>query len=155
RASGAGRRATRPASRWPSSRSSREPREVGRALLRERIAPLLRLGGHVVQERRVAGELLRAGEAVDARVVAGLQQAERQRRLLEQFPGPREGRGLELVERHDGVHEPPPERRLGVVLPAQEPDLLRALLSDLPGQQADPVAAVERADARTGLAEAG
>ena len=42
---------------------------------------------------------------------------------------------------------------VGVVLTAQEPDLLRALLSDLAGEQVDPVAAVERPDPRAGLAE--
>ncbi len=44
---------------------------------------------------------------------------------------------------------------LGVVLAAQEPDLAGSLLADLPGKQAGAVAAVERADPRPCLAEAG
>ena len=43
---------------------------------------------HVVEERGVAGELLHAGQAVDAGVVAGLQQPQRQRGLLEQLARP-------------------------------------------------------------------
>ena len=41
-----------------------------------------------------------------------------------------------------------------VVLPAEEPHLLRPLLADLPGEQPDPVAAVERAHAGAGLTKA-
>ena len=44
---------------------------------------------------------------------------------------------------------------MGVVLAAEEPDLLGALLTDLPGQQARPEATVEGPDARAGLPEAG
>ena len=58
------------------------------------------------------------------------------------------------VERHDGVDEPHVERLLRVVLAAQEPDLLRLLRADEVAQQRRAEAAVERADARAGLAEA-
>ena len=62
---------------------------------------------------------------------------------------------LEVGERDDGVDEPHVQRLLGVVLAAQEPDLPRLLLADDAGQEAGAVAAVERADLRAGLAEAG
>ena len=61
---------------------------------------------------------------------------------------------LEALERHDRVDEAHVERLLRVVLPAEEPDLLGALLADLAGEQARAEAAVERADLRAGLAEA-
>ena len=145
-------RATR---RARSSRPLREPREVGRALLHVRVAALLRLLAHVVEERGVAGELLHAGEAVDGRVRTGLQQPERERDSASISRHHATVVVLELVERDDRVDEPPRERGLGVVLAAQEPDLLRALLADLASEQRDPVAAVERADARPGLSEPG
>ena len=97
--------------------------------------------------------MLHAGESVDACVVARLEQPQRQRRLLEELVRPRDRGGLQLLERHDRVHEAPGQRRRCVVLPAQEPHLLGALLTDLPREQPDAVAAVERAHARTGLAE--
>ena len=61
---------------------------------------------------------------------------------------------LEVGERDDRVDEAHLERLLRVVLAAEEPDLLGALLPDLGGEQARAVAAVERADLRAGLAEA-
>src|SRR5262245_7017440 len=42
----------------------REPLELGPTLLEVRLLAFLRLFGHVVEERRVTGELLDAGEAV-------------------------------------------------------------------------------------------
>src|SRR5688500_10578079 len=59
------------------SREARELREVGLPLLEERLLPLLRLLRHVVEERRVAGELLDAGEAVGVGVEGGLEEAQR------------------------------------------------------------------------------
>src|SRR5207248_11168762 len=55
----------------------------------------------------------------------------------------------------DPVTEPHRQGLPGVVLLAEEPDLARLLLADHPGQEARAVAAVEAADARAGLAEAG
>ena len=54
---------------------------------------------------------------------------------------------------HDRVHEPHRQRLLRVVLTAEEPDLTRLLLPDRPRQQPAAVPAVERTDARPGLAE--
>src|SRR5206468_4698097 len=75
------------------------------------------------------------------------------RRLREELPGPGDCGRLELVDGYHGVHQTPRERRLRVVLPAEEPDLLRALLADLSCEQADPVPAVERTDPRSRLPE--
>ena len=59
------------------------------------------------------------------------------------------------VERHDRVHEPHLQRLLRVVLAAEEPDLLGLLGADQAREHARAEAAVERADPRAGLAEAG
>src|SRR6478735_1574901 len=85
---------------------------------------------------------------------AGLQQAQRERRERQHLAAPGDGLGLELVQRYDRVDEPPVERLGGVVLAAEEPDLLCPLLADLRGEQRRAEAAVERSDARTRLAEA-
>jgi hypothetical protein len=62
---------------------------------------------------------------------------------------------LELGEGNDAVDQPPAFGRDGVVLLAEEPDLLGPLQADRAGQQPGPVAGVERPDLRTGLAEPG
>ena len=95
------------------------------------------------------------GQAVLGGVEAGLQQPQRERRELEHLAAPAHRLLLELLERDDGVHEAHLERLLRVVLAAEEPDLLGLLLADLLGEQAGAEAAVEAADPRAGLAEAG
>src|SRR5579875_2275524 len=97
--------------------------EVGGALLEERIAPLLRLLAHVEEQVGVVGELLQARHAVLLGVEARLHHPQRERREGEHLTTPAHGLGLELGERDHGVDEPHPQRLLGVVLTAQEPDL--------------------------------
>src|SRR5689334_15342108 len=137
-----------------ASRALRELREVGLALGLVRLAAFLRLVAGVEEEVGVVRELLDAAEPVLLGVEAGLQEPEGERGELEHLAAPLHGLGFELLQRHDRVHEPHVERLLRVVLPAQEPDLLRLLGADEPGEDARSVAAVEGADARAGLAEA-
>ena len=119
-----------------------------------RVAPLLRLLAHVIEERGVAGELLHAGEAVDAGVRTGLQQPERERGDARASRGTTRRSSLSSSSSGTTAFTRPHASAVcGVVLAAEEPDLLRALLADLPREQADPVAAVERADARARLPE--
>src|SRR5581483_2402944 len=127
-------------------RPSREPfeaREVGPALLEVRVAALLRLLAHVIEERRVPGELLEAGEAVGVRVERRLEAAERERAVLEHAPAPGDGLVLEPLERHHLVDEAHRERRLRVVLLAEVPDLARLLVADDARQVRGAEAAVE------------
>src|SRR3954454_25168262 len=105
------------------SRALGELVEVGAALLEVRALALLRLFAHVVEEGGVAGELLDSGEAVVGRVARRLDHPERDRSVLEHLPAPRDGLLLQRLERHDRVDQPHVERRLRVVVPAQEPDL--------------------------------
>src|SRR5712691_9088367 len=90
--------------------------EVGLSLLHVRVATFLRLVTHVVEERRVTGELLDAGQAVVDRVEAGLQHAKRERAQLEHLPAPGHGLLLQVWERHDLVDQAHVERLLRVVL---------------------------------------
>src|SRR4051794_4712662 len=137
----------------PALRSPRELREVGAALLDVGVAALLGLVAHVEEQRRVAGELLDAGEPVVGGVERRLQHPQGERREREHLAAPLDGLLLEALERHDRVDEAPVERRLRVVLAAEEPHLHRALAADLAGEQARAEAAVERADLRAGLPE--
>src|SRR3954452_1904227 len=137
------------------SRAAREPREVRRALGLVGLAALARLLAGVEEEVRVVGELLQAGVAVLAGVEARLKQAQREGRQREHLAAPLDRLLLEALAWHDGVDQPPVERLVRVVLAAQEPDLLGALLAHLRGQDRGAEAAVERADARSRLAEAG
>src|SRR6202142_4408229 len=64
----------------PPSRAAREPCEIGGAFFDIGVAALLALFGHVEKHRRVALELLDAGEAVVGGVEPGLQHAKGDRR---------------------------------------------------------------------------
>src|SRR2546421_5003229 len=129
--------------------------EVGRALLHVGVAALARLLARVEEQVRVVGELLDAREPVLGGVEAGLQQAQREGGEGEHLAAPAHGLLLQPLQRHDGVHEPHLQRLLGGVLPAQKPDLLRLLDAHRIRQQARSEAAVEGADARADLPEAG
>src|SRR5690242_18296426 len=133
----------------------REPVELGTTLLEVRLLALLRLLAHVIEERRVSGELLDAGEAVVGGVQRRLQHAQGERAVLQHPLAPGHGLDLELLERDDLVHEAHVERLVGAVLVAQEPDLARLLLPDAAGEKARAVAAVEGPDLRARLPEAG
>src|SRR5437764_11988739 len=149
-----GRAATSQSLSGVRSGALREPGEGGLALLDVWVTTLLGLLRHVEEEVGVVGELLDAGEPVLRGVEAGLEQAQCERRQREHLAAPLHGFLLELVERDHRVHESHLERLPGVVLAAEEPDLLRLLRSDELGEHAGAEAAVEAADARADLAEA-
>src|SRR5579864_1891236 len=65
-----------------------EPGEVGFAFLDVCVPAFLRLFGQVVEERRVAGQLLDAREAVVRSVEPGLEHAQRQRAELQHASAP-------------------------------------------------------------------
>src|SRR5205085_9466544 len=67
--------------------------------------------------------------------------------------GPAADLGAQLGRGHHAVHEPPALGRLGVVAPAEEPDLAGALLADHSGQVGGPEAGVEGAHPGAYLAE--
>src|SRR3954452_20986475 len=127
------------------SRAARELREVRRALGLVRLAALARFLAGVEEEVRVVRELLQARVAVLGGVEARLQQPQREGGEGEHLATPRDGLLLEALERHDGVDQAPVERLARVVLAAQEPDLLGALLADLRGEDGGAEAAVEGA----------
>src|SRR4051812_47019776 len=138
----------------PGSGPLRELSEIGLALLGVGSASLLRLLRAVEEEVGVVRELLDSGQPVLGRVEARLQQAQREGGEGEHLAAPLDRLLLELLERDDGVDEPHLERLPGVVLAAQEPDLLRLLHPDDVRQQRGAEAAVEAPHARAGLAEA-
>src|SRR4051812_25647400 len=144
-----------PDARRAGSGALRELVELGLALLGVGSASLPRLVGAVEEEVGVVRELLEAGQPVLRGVEARLHEAQREGGEGEHLAAPPDRLHLELLERDDGVDEPHVERLLRVVLAAEEPDLLRLLDADDVGQVRCAEAAVEAADARTGLAEAG
>src|SRR3954469_20635038 len=137
-----------------ASRALRESLEVGLSLLAVGVTALLRLLRHVEEEVGVVRELLEAGEAVLGGVEAGFQQTQRERRQREHLAAPLHGLLLEPLERHHRVHESHVEGLPGVVLAAQEPDLLCLLRTDEVAEHTRPEAAVEAPDLWPGLAEA-
>src|SRR6266566_2586628 len=141
-------------SRWRSW-SLGKLREVGLSLLHVSVATFLRLFAHVVEEGRVAGELLDARKAIVHGIEARLQHAQRKRAELEHLPAPRDRFHLQVRKRNDLVDQSHVERLLRVVLLAQKPDLACFLLAHDTCEQAGPIAAVEAPDPRSSLAEAG
>src|SRR3954451_4430248 len=150
-----GRAATSHSLSGGRSGALRELGEVGLAPLDVCVTTLLGFVGHVEEKIRVVRELLDARKAVFRGVEARLEQAQGERREGEHLAAPRDRLVLEPPEPHDGVHESHLERLLRVVLPAEEPDLLRLLRPDLAREEARAESAVEAADARAGLPEAG
>src|SRR5262249_14679690 len=130
-----------------------EPRDLGLALLQVRLLALAALVGGVVHQGRRAGELHHAGLTVAVGVHRQLEEAQRGRRHREHLAAPLQRGGLELGERHDGVDQLHIERLARVVLPAQEPDLARLLLTDDAREVRAAEPGVEAADARPGLTE--
>src|SRR5918992_6155180 len=120
----------------PRSRPLRELAEVGASLRLVGLAPLARLLAGVEEEVGVVGELLEARHAVLGGMEARLEEPEGEGGELEHLAAPRDGLLLEPLERDDRVHEAHRQRLLGVVLAAQEPDLLGLLLADLRRQEA-------------------
>src|SRR4051794_11260801 len=136
------------------SRSAGELVEFGAALLAVGVAPFLRLLGSVEEKVRVVCQLLDAGEAVLVGVEARLDQPQGEGGEGEHVAAPLHRLLLELLERHDGVDQTHLVGPLRVVLAAEHPDLLGALLADLPGEHGCSEAAVPGADAWARLAKA-
>src|SRR6266487_5967396 len=117
--------------------------EVRAASLLVGVASLLTLLGHVEEQRRVVGELLDPGEPVLGGVEARLQQPQREGGERRHLAAPGNGLALEVAEGEHRVDQAHIERLLRVVEPRQEPDLLRLLDADVPGQKGGAEAAVE------------
>src|ERR1700730_2800049 len=151
---GGGFRLTVPTSPIVASGAAREGREIRLPLLDVGLAALSSFLGHVVEQRRVARQLLDAGQAVVRRVHPGLDHAQRQRAVLQHPPGPGHRLLLQPFQRHHLVDQAHLQRLLSVVLIAEEPDLASLLLPHDAGQQPGPVDAVEDAHSRPRLPEA-
>src|SRR5436190_13276747 len=136
-----------------ASGSPRVLAEVGLAALRVGVAALLALLRHVEEQRRVVGELLKAGEPVLVRVEARLQQPQGERREGIHLAAPRHRLPLEVLDRDHRIHQPHLQGLLRRVEAQEKPDLLRLLDPDVAREEARAEAAVEAADARPGLAE--
>src|SRR5512143_827111 len=113
-----------------TSRKALELSEVGLSLFDVRVATLLPFLRQVIEQRRVAGELLQPGLAVAVRIERGLEAAQRHRAVREHLAAPVNRFRFEILVRHDAVDEAHLERLPRVVLAAKEPDLARLLLAD-------------------------
>src|SRR5260370_28160695 len=109
-----------------ASRRSWPPRkflEVWFSPLDEGGAPFLGFLRHVVEQRRISGELLHSCLSVQNRIERAFQKSERKRALLEHFLAPLDGLCFEISEWHHRVYQSHLERLLCIVLPAEIPDL--------------------------------
>src|SRR5258708_809158 len=139
-----------------ASRRSWPPRkflEVWFSPLDEGVAPFLGFFRHVVEQRRISGELLHPRLSVQNRIEGAFQKSERKRALLEHFLAPLHGLGFQISEWHYRVDESHLERLLRIVLPTEIPDLPRPLLSDDRCQVRRAEAAIEAANLGSGLAK--
>src|SRR5262249_20869411 len=149
----------RPSPSWVEvgelSGSPWETCKVWFALLDVGVTALLGLLAQVVEERRVPGQLLDAGQTVVRRVHPRLDHAQGQGAVLEHLARPGHGLFFEPLQGHHLVDEAHLQRLLSVVLLAQKPDLTRLLLAHDAGEQSRAVAPVEAANARACLAKPG
>src|SRR5436305_13270 len=140
--------------RWlRPSRPPREFREVRCSLVLEGLTALGRLLAAVEEQVGVVGELLDPGVTILMRVEAGLDQAQGEGGEGEHLAAAGNRLRLEPVERHHLVDQAHLARLLGVVLAAEQPELLRLLGADEVAQQRGAEAAIPGADPRSGLAE--
>src|SRR5438105_11971659 len=93
-----------------------ESREVGLSLLEVGVTAFLGLLTHVVQQRRVSGQLLDARQAVVGGVHPGLDHAQRERAVLEDPAGDRDRLLFQPGQWHDTVDQAHRQRLLGAVL---------------------------------------
>lgn len=111
---------------------------MGRAVLEEGIAALLRLGRHVRHARGLAGEHLLARQPVIGQVEGELEHADGLRGLRRDGRGPLQGGLLELGVGDRAVDDAPPLGSFGVVALGQEEDLARTLVARLAASSAEP-----------------
>ena len=125
------------------------------ALLLERLPPLGRLVAPVEQQVGVVSQLLDARVAVLVGVEARLDQAQGEGGEGEHLAAPGDRLALELRHRHHRVDQAHLEGLRGVVLAAQQPELLGLLRADEIAKEGGAEAAVPGADPRPGLPEDG
>src|SRR5581483_3182580 len=146
--------------RWRAARSSGhssgqalELAEVRLALLEIGVPALLAFLREVIEQRRIAGELLQARLTIAIGIERGLEATQRNGAIGEHLATPLHRLGFEPLVGNDAIHEPHVERLLRIVLAAQEPDLARLLLADDTRHVRGAVTAVEAAHLGTGLPE--
>src|SRR5262249_5709809 len=132
-----------------------ELREVGLPPGGERLDSLAGLGRAHEELEPGEGERAEAADRLAVGVEGVLEKAQCGRALLEDLVGPAPHLRAQLGGWHDRGRQCPAQHRLGVVLPAQEPDLARALLAEDAREVRAAEAGVEGADPGAGLPEAG
>src|SRR5215472_618102 len=138
-----------------SSGSPWEACKVWFALLNVCVTALLGLLAQVVEQRRVPGQLLDAGQTIVCCVHSRLDHSQCQRAVLEHLARPGQGLLCEPFQRDHLVDESHLQRLLSVVLLAYKPDLARLLLANDSGEQSRAVAPIEATHTRACLAEPG
>ena len=113
----------------------------------------LRFVAHIIKQRRIAGEFLNTGLAVELRVERTLEQPDRQRAVTENLLCPLYAFGLNLLDRHHRVDQSHFQRLFRVILAAEIPNLAGLLLPDDAREITGTKPAVETAHARTDLAK--
>src|SRR5271156_2858465 len=148
-----GRRpASRRLARWRSWQPL-EPCEIRLAFLVVRVAPLLRLFGHVEEQSGITRELLDSRQPVHFRIEGRLEASQRHRAVRKDLSAPLLRRLLQFRQRHDCIDQPHFECFRCAVTSAQLPIFTRLLLAHQPRELRRTKPTVEAADTRSGLAE--
>src|SRR4029453_8049514 len=113
-----------PARERPRYVSGKPPElaEIRLALFDVRVAAFLSFGRQVVEERRVARELLQSGLPVAVGIERGLETTQRDRAHREDFTTPLDRLCFQLRVGNHAIDEPHVERSLRIVLATEEPD---------------------------------
>src|SRR5437764_2104501 len=129
--------------------------EVGAALFEEGGRALLRFLAVVIKRQRLEAQGADAPDIVAIGVKGALRDRDRGGAERQDLAAPRLDFGIKLLGGHDLVDEAHLKRLGGGIAAAQKPDLARPLVADMTREKRGAPAGIDRADARSDLAEDG
>src|SRR6266487_1989686 len=109
---------------------TREPGEIGLALLQEGISPLLTLFSHVIEHCCITSQLLNTRQAIGISIESSFEEAQSKWAFLQYLLCPLYCLFFQAFQRHYGVYQSHFQRLLGRVLPAEIPDLTGFFVTD-------------------------
>ena len=103
----------------------------------------------------IAGQFLKASQAVGFGVEGGLQTPNRRRAVLHHLPSPAHPLRFELFEGHHGIHQSHLQGVLGAIAPTQKPNFPGFALTDHAGQITSTKPPIKTSNLWAGLAKNG
>src|SRR5579871_6623051 len=131
------------AARKNALRTFGEASEIGFPFFIECVPPFLSFFCHIKKHRGIAGKFLKPCLPIAICVQGGFQAADGDRRMLEDFTAPLNGRLFELLIGNNAIDESHFQSLSRVILTAKEPDFPRFFLSYDPRKERRSITAIE------------